>query len=131
MEYVSQLRASYESFTKKGAEVVAIGMGWPAMAAHFRDEHEIPFPLLVDHSKETYRALKIKRGSLWEVMGPQVWVRGAKNLVQGHIAKRPQQDPLQMGGVVVAAAGGEILFVHRSDNSSDNAPIEDLLAALP
>ncbi len=130
MQFVTQLRDAYPAITAKGAEVAAIGMGWPAMAAHFRDEHEVPFPLLVDHDKKTYRMIEMKRGSTWEVMGPPVWWRGIKGLIEGHLMKKPKQDPFQMGGVAVVAPGGTLRFVHRSSDSSDNAPVERLLEAL-
>ena len=100
------------------------------MAAHFRDEQEIPFPLLVDHTKQTYRALSIKRSGPWNVYGPPVWVKGIRAIVQ-YGNKIPKQDPLQLGGVVVADKGGEVLFVHRANASSDNVPVDRILAALP
>jgi peroxiredoxin len=121
------LRGSYGDFKAKGADVVAIGMGRPDMAADFRDKQAIPFRLLVDHDKETYRLLEMKRGGLMDVVGPAVWWRGAKGILSGHGVATPKQDPYQMGGVAVVAAGGEISYIHRSEEASDNIPVEDLL----
>jgi peroxiredoxin len=122
----------YEEFTERGASIVAIGMGRPDMAAHFRDEREIPFPLIVDHDKETYRALEMKRGNLWDVSGPQNWGRFAKGIVKGHgVDVRVKQDPLQMGGAIVVDPGGEIRYVFRGSSAKETPDIEELLDALP
>ena len=123
------MRDRYDEFKERGIDVVAIGMGIPGMAAHFRDEQKIPFPLLVDHNKQTYRALGIKRTGAWNVYGPPVWVKGIRSIL-AYGNKIPKQDPFQLGGVVVADKGGEVLFVHRATASSDNAPVDRILAAV-
>lgn len=121
-----------EEFEERGARIIAIGMGIPEMAAHFRDERDVTFPLIVDHSKQTYRALEMKRGNLWEVSGPQNWGRFAKGIVSGHgVDLRPKQDPLQMGGAIVTDAGGEVRYTFRASAAKETPDIDDLLAALP
>jgi peroxiredoxin len=124
------LRDRYEEFAKRGADVVAIGMGVPEMAADFRDKQDIPFRLLVDNTKETYRVLEMKKGSLLDVVGPGVWLRGARGILSGKGAAMPKQDPYQMGGAVVVDKGGEVKFVHRGQHAPDTAPVDKLLAAL-
>ena len=107
-------------------------MGWPAAAADFREEREVPFPLIVDQKKETYRALEMRRGNLWEVAGPPVWLRFAKAFLSGHgVQPKPKQDPLQMGGVIVADTGGKIVYRYTSEASSDNPPTDEVIAAIP
>jgi peroxiredoxin len=106
-------------------------MGHPPVAAAFRDRFDIPFPLLVDHDRETYRAVEAKRGSWLEVLGPPVWLRYVKGLARGRGVALAKQDVLQMGGVVVVAKGGEVTYVHRSQTSADNPSVERVLAAIP
>jgi hypothetical protein len=120
------LRDHYEDFERVGANVLAIGMGIPEMAAHFRDTQDIPFPLLVDHTKQTYRALELGRGSWMDVAGPKVWARGAKSILSGTGQGVPKQDPLQLGGVIVVEAGGRVRYMHRAKTSSDNPKPEEL-----
>ena len=120
-----------EEIETKGAGIVAIGMGRPEMAAHFRDERDVPFPLIVDHDKKTYKALEMRHGNLWEVAGPQNWPRFFKGFVTGHGVAPAKQDPMQMGGVVVVEPGGKIVYAHRASAAMDNPPLEDVLAAIP
>ncbi len=121
----------YSEFTTKGAQVAAIGMGIPDMAADFREKQNVPFPLLVDRTKQTYRALEMKRGNLWEVMGPPNWPRYIKGMLSGHGVDKPKQDPLQMGGVLVVDRGGRVVYEFRSSVAAENPPVEEVLAALP
>jgi hypothetical protein len=125
------LSERYDEFRDKGAEIVAIGMGRVDMAKHFADTRSIPFPLLVDHDRDSYRALELKIGSLMDVAGPKVWMRGIKGTLSGHPSTLPKQDPKQMGGVMVVAPGGHVLYLHRAEESSDNPPIDEVLEALP
>ena len=120
----------YQEFQDRGADVVAIGMGRVDMAKHFADTRDIPFRLLVDHGQESYRALELRRGTLLEVAGPKVWMRGIKSTLTGHPSSLPKQDAKQMGGVMVVAPGSDVRYVHRAEASSDNPPIDDVLAAL-
>lgn len=123
------MRDHYDEFRKRGVELIAFGMGIPEMAAHFRDTENITFPLIVDHTKETYRALEIKRAGGWNVYGPPVWWKGIESLIHGYRNKIPKQDPMQLGGAVVARAGGEVVLVHRAEQSYDFLPVDKLLAA--
>ena len=126
------MRTRYDEIKDKGAELVAIGMGWPAAAADFREKFEVPFPLIVDHTKETYRALEFGRGNLWQILGPPIWIRGVQSFLSGHgMTPRPKQDALQFGGVIVADRGGDIVYRYASKTSSDNPPTAEVIAAIP
>ncbi|MGH2757269.1 MAG: AhpC/TSA family protein [Actinomycetota bacterium] len=126
---VTQLRDRYREVEEADAQVIAIGMGFPEMAAHFKKELEIPFPLLVDHTKETYRALAIGSASPWNVYGPPVWIRGIRSILE-YGNKIPKQDPFQLGGAAVVDKSGEILYLYRSRDSSDTPPVDEVLDAL-
>lgn len=127
------MRDHSDEFEAKGAHVAAIGMGLTAMAAVFKEKHAIPFTLLVDRHRETHRAAGLERGSLLEVVGPKQVARGLKAFVTGTSAGRPapKQDVLQLGGALVIAPGGKILYRHRATGAEDNAPAGDLIGALP
>jgi hypothetical protein len=125
-----QLRDRYEDFLTAGAEVVAIGMGASRRAQAFKDEMAIPFPLLIDRTKETYRLLELDRGSWTDVAGPTVWGRGLTSIARGNRQSWPQEDPRQLGGAAVVLPGSRMAFVHRAKTSSDNVPVDELLKAL-
>lgn len=123
------MRDYEKEFDARGARVVAIGMGFPAMAAHFKEKQNVPFTLLVDQEQQTYRALELGR-SVLGATGPKVWLKGAKTIMSGHALARPREDWQQLGGAMVVDKGGDVLFVHRATDSADNAPVRRLLEAL-
>ena len=123
------MRDSKEDFDARGAEIVAIGMGIPAMAKDFKEKQDIPFTLLVDPGQASYKALSLKR-SATGAAGPQVWFKGAMNIL-GHGIRPAKQDWKQLGGALVVDRGGRVLLVHQAEDSSDNAPVGRLLEALP
>lgn len=108
-------------------------MGLTAMAKDFKEKQGIPFTLLVDRRRETHRAFELARGNLLDVAGPKQVARGIKSFFTGNTQGRPapKQDVLQLGGALVVAPGGKVLYEHRATGSEDNAPVEDLLNALP
>lgn len=97
------------------------------MAADFKRREAIPFPLVVDRTKETYRMLDISRATGWNVYGPPVWLKGIQSMLRGYLNKIPKQDPFQLGGAVVARAGGEVVVVHRAKASHDFYAVSKLL----
>lgn len=105
-----------------------IGMGASETARRFKEEFSLPFTVLVDKKRESYRMLGLKRGSISEVMGPRVWAKGIKSLAK-HGQGVPKEDPYQLGGVAIVK-DGKVSFVHRSETSSDNLSIDTLLEAL-
>jgi hypothetical protein len=124
------LRDRYEEFRNKHAEVSAIGMGWPEMAAGFKAQFAIPFPLLVDRDRASYAGVSIRRGSLMEVVGPKVWLPWLKSIARGTGQTLTKVDQLQLGGSLIVAPGGDVLFQHSARTAADNASVDDLLRAL-
>ena len=103
-------------------------MGATETARRFKAQQRLPFTLLVDKKRKSYRMLGLERGSMSNVMGPRVWKEGVKSMLK-HGQGVPKEDPYQLGGAIIIQ-DGELKLIHRSRTSSDNLPIEDLLAAI-
>lgn len=124
---VTQLRDNRPRFDQLGARVVCIGMDSSETAARFKSRYDIPFTLLVDSRRESYKALDIRKGSLLDLLGPRVWRGAPRSFRAGNPRGKIQGNPYQLGGAAVVATGGEIVYLHRSKNAVDNAPVERLL----
>lgn len=127
---VTQLRDNKPRFEQLGARVVCIGMDDSQTAARFRSKHDLPFTLLADSRRESYKALDIERGSVRDLIGPRVWKGALRSFRSGNLQGKIKGNPYQLGGAAVVATGGEIVYLHRSKNAADNAPIEELIDAL-
>ena len=103
-------------------------MGATETARRFKEDQRLPFTVLVDKKRESYRMLGLKRGSAMDVMGPRVWVKGVKSVLR-HGQGVPKEDPYQLGGAAIVK-DGTLKLVYRSKVASDNLSVDDLLEAL-
>jgi hypothetical protein len=69
--------------------------------------------------------------TMGELLGPGVVAKGILTSARtGRLQTRTVGHPAQLGGAMVVAPGGRILWSHMSDDASDNAQPEEILAAL-
>jgi prostamide/prostaglandin F2alpha synthase len=120
-----------DDFEAAGANLVLIGQLTPRHAAHFRRRQHIDLPVLTDEDRSTYRAAGARVGSLGELVGPRVIARGALTTLRtGKVQGRTIGHPAQLGGAMVIAPGGEIVWSRMARDASDNASPEEILAAV-
>ena len=101
-------------------------MGSEAQAREFFAQYGwVDVARISDPSCELYRAFGLGRGSVGQVAGPAVLVRGLTALFGGHGLGMPVGDPLQMPGVFLLR-DGEIVREHRHDTVADVPDYERL-----
>ena len=112
-----------------GATIVAIGNGQPWQASAFRAAAGIPFALFVDPSLRSYRAAGLHR--TWvRIFDPRVFVAVWRARRTGARQTQTQGDALQLGGVLVFTASGQLGWRHVGRFPGDHATPEDILRAL-
>ena len=120
-----------DGFAAAGVDLVLIGQLTPRHAAHFRRRQKIELPVLTDEDRRSYKAAGAKMGSVGELVGPKVVAKGALTTLRtGKLQGRTIGNPAQLGGAMVIAPGGEIIFSHMAKDASDNAKPQELLAAV-
>jgi hypothetical protein len=124
------LREHEQDFRKKGAGLVAVGLGDVAYARHFREDTKIDFPLLIDEKREAYGAIALRKASLLHLLRKDNAAYRKRAKAAGHRQHRLGKDPLQLGGSFVFAPGNVDRFVHVSETFGDNASPTDILAAI-
>jgi hypothetical protein len=131
-EHAVQLHRARSDFEAEGVGLVLIGQKTPRHAAEFRRRYDIELPILADKKRETYKAAGARMGKLGELLGPRSVVAGiAKtfgsrgNIRQGRVIG----NAAQLGGALVIAPGGSIVWSHKSEDASDTASPEELLEA--
>jgi hypothetical protein len=125
-----RLHRDRDEFEKAGVELAVIGQGTPRHARAFQDDHGLEFTLLVDPKRRTYKAVGAKVGSVSELVGPRVALRGLRTVARERVVQgRTIGHPAQLGGVLVVAPGGEVVWSHLADNAGDNPPNEIVLEA--
>ncbi|HEV2061623.1 MAG TPA: peroxiredoxin-like family protein [Solirubrobacteraceae bacterium] len=130
-DHAVQLHRAREEFEAAGAELVLIGQATPRQAAAFRRKTKIDLPVLADEERRTYKLAGLRRGSLTQLVGARSVLTGVKHgarsgVVQGRIVG----DAAQLGGAIVVAPGGEVVFEHRSRHAGDTIEADELLEAV-
>jgi hypothetical protein len=125
------LREEEQNFRKKGAKLVAVGLGDANYARQFREDTKIGFPLLVDEKREAYKAIGLKHASALHILRRDNFAARKRAKSGGHRQHKLGKDPFQLGGSFVFGPGDKDRFAHVSETFGDNAATADLLAALP
>ncbi|MBI2677648.1 MAG: AhpC/TSA family protein [Candidatus Koribacter versatilis] len=128
------MRAHQQEFSAKGARIAAIGLGGADYARLFREETGITFPLLIDEQREAYRAAELRKANILHLFrGDNAKGRERAKAAghRQHALHALTQDPFQLGASFVFGPGDVDRFMHASETFSDNAPVDDLLAAVP
>lgn len=124
------MREHEQELRKKGAKLVAIGLGDANYAKQFREETKIAFPLLVDENREAYKAIGLRHANLLHLFRTDNFSARKRAKSGGHHQQRLGKDPFQLGGSFVFGPGNQDRFAHVSETFGDNASAADLLAAL-
>ena len=106
-----------------------VGHGSIQEARAFRDEAKLTVRLLTDPSRQSYRALGMRR-SVASVLRPAVLARSVRAHRAGFRQSRVAGDPWQQGGVLVITPGGVERFRFISRQAGDHPTPSQILAAL-
>ena len=120
-----------QEFKTAGVDLVLIGQGTPRQAAEFRRRQGIRLPVLADHDRVSYKASGTKVGGVTDLFSPQTV---AKGLLATARTRRTQTRTIgnaaQLGGALVVLPDGSIPWSRMAEDASDNAPPEEILAAV-
>lgn len=124
------MREHEQEFRNAGASLAAVGLGGRTYACAFREETGINFPLLIDHNREAYQAVELKKASLLHLLRRDNMAARKRAKAGGHRQHKLGKDPLQLGGTFVFGPGNVDHFVHISETFGDNSTPEQILKAL-
>lgn len=110
--------------------LVLIGMASSRQAAHFRRRQGIQLTVLADEERASYRAAGAQMANLGQLLGPRVIAKGISTLARtGQMQGRTVGHPAQLGGAMVIAPGGRIVWQQMARDAGDNADPGEILRA--
>lgn len=112
-----------------GGRIVAIGNGSADHARDFLESEGVSIELYVDPSRATYKSWDMKRGPA-KVTGPKTLTHAARAMAAGFRQSETRGSVTQIGGVVVFAADGTVLYEHIESEAGDIADYEEVVDAL-
>jgi AhpC/TSA antioxidant enzyme len=125
------LREHEQAFRDRGAVLAAVGLGDRYYARMFRNETGITFPLLIDETRQAYRAAELKSANLLHLLRSDNAAARKRARAGGHHQHKLGQNPFQLGGSFVFGPGNTDRFAHLSQTFGDNASVAMLLESLP
>lgn len=121
-----------KQFERAGVNLVLIGQRTPKEAADFRRSQKLKLPVLADKTRESYRAAGTKVATTTELLGPKVVAKGLLTTVRTGLRQgRTIGHPAQLGGALLILPDNTVAWSHISEDASDNASPEEILAAVP
>ena len=123
------MREAYPKFRAASADAAIVTMDTPEQAAELSRRYQCAFPCLSDPRAEAYRAFGLERGGVAQVMAPRIILRAAASALKRNYGG-PMGDVFQMGGTFVIDREGIVRYCYRNRDAADNAPIDEVVAAL-
>ena len=124
------MREHDDEITSLGAQVVAIGTDDQRYADAFVREEQIPFLVLVDDDATAARAASLPTLNWFQLLHPRTWKATRETSKRGHHVHKAGARVRQIGATFVIGAGDRVRYEHMDADSTDHAPVEDVLAAL-
>jgi peroxiredoxin len=125
------LQGAADQFAQAGANLVLIGQATPNDAADFRRQFKLELPLLADEQRVSYKAIGARYAGISGIFGPKIILRGLQVILGQRVRQGKTIGASNLlGAAAVIAPDGEVLYEHLARDVSDNAPPEEMLAAL-
>lgn len=101
------------------------------LARGYVEETSLTWPLLVDDTRETYRAYGMLTASFWDILGPKTWWAYLKEILKGQKMKKSEGDISQRGGDVLIDPNGIVSLHHIGVGPADRPTVESILERIP
>ena len=124
------MREHYDELTGLGADVVAVGTGDRRYAESFVREEQIPYMVLVDDASMAARAASLRTLNWFQLLHPRTWKATRETSKRGYHVHKAGKRVRQIGATFVIGAGHRLRYQHLDADSTDHAPLDEIVAAL-
>jgi hypothetical protein len=121
------LRDREEEFRGRKVRIVVVTFENDFLARVYVEETGLSWPLLVDDTRETYRAYGMLSASFWDIWGPKTWWVYLKEILKGQRLKKSEGDISQRGGDVLIDPAGIVALHHVGAGPADRPAVESIL----
>ncbi len=124
------MREQHDEITRLGADIVAVGTGDRGYAEAFVRDEQIPYLVLVDDAAAAAQAASLRTLNWFQLLHPRTWKATREASKRGHHVHKSGTRVRQIGATFVIGAGDRVRYEHLDRDSTDHAPIEEVVAAL-
>ena len=124
------MRERHEEIKEFGADIVAVGTGDRRYAEAFVRDEQIPFLVLVDDDAAAAHAASLQTLNWFQLMRPRTWKATRATSKRGYHVHKSGKRVKQIGATFVVGAGDRVRYEHLDADSTDHAPLDEVIAAL-
>ena len=124
------MRRHYPEIQACGGMVIGVSFESRDRLFQLSRQMLLPFQLLSDPERDTYRAYGVRRGNLWRMFGPGTIWAYIKALGRGSSYHFARSDLQQLGGDFLIDAAGIVRHEHHGATPNDRPTVDQLLAVL-
>jgi peroxiredoxin len=129
--HVIRLIQAQDRIFETGTEVVLVAHHDPElMMAKMMHSLDLPFVLLIDPTKSTYRRWGLGTVGFKAFTRPGLYLEAARMLLRREKSLGSAPDQTQMGGDFVVDRQGTVVFANRLRSFHDRASVDDLLSVV-
>ena len=110
---------------------MAIGTGDVRYARDFVNQEQIPFLVLVDDDARAAAAASVRKVNFLKLVGPATWSATRRTWKDGYRVHKSGKRVNQLGATFVIGPGSTVHYEHIDADSTDHAPLDDVLTAVP
>lgn len=98
----------------------------------YLERRPLPFPVLIDADRSTYRAYGLGRGTVRRVWGARMAKRYLEIFREQGFERPPRatEDTLQLGGNFIIDPQGTLIYGYWGEGPDDRPEVDDLVAAI-
>jgi peroxiredoxin len=124
------LREHHDEIRTRGATVAAVGTGDAGYARRFVEDERIPYLVLVDDDGRAAEAAAVPTASWFRLLHPSTWRATRETYQRGHRVHATGKRVTQLGATFVVGPGERVRYTHVDADSTDHAPLAEVLGAL-
>jgi peroxiredoxin len=121
------LRDHAEEFARRNVKIVVISFESSSLARSYVEETFLPWPLLIDDKRETYRNYGFLSASFWDIWGAKTWWVYLTEILKGEKIRKPEGDIFQRGGDVLIDPNGIVRLHHTGKGPADRPNVDKIL----
>lgn len=125
-----QLRRRHDRVVKAGGRVVAVGQGTPAETTTFVSKLKLPYTVLGDPERISYRAYGLSEAGAGQFLSLTTLKGYWRALRSGAGMARPVGNVRQLPGAFVIDSMGIVRYSHPGTHAAHTPTIEELLAEI-
>jgi alkyl hydroperoxide reductase subunit AhpC len=125
-----QLQQCESELERRNVKVVIVTFEAGFLARAYLEDTGLGWPLLIDSTREVYKAYDMLEAAFWDIWGPHTWWAYLREITRGHLPKRSEGDITQRGGDVLINPEGIVRLHHVGQGPGDRPSARSILQAI-